>query len=280
MTLKAIGKNLILNGELIKLESTKVLESIKRDHLYEVIRVIDGVPLFFEEHFTRMKISSELLNMEILRNQEEIKQDIIKLIKSNSIKNENLKLISTELEDYGKIFLTCQINSFYPDKSYYSKGVHTILVDYERENPNAKLYLPKFKARIKEEIEEKQAFEALLVNESGNILEGSRSNIFFVAGNKIYTAKGKQVLLGITRLHILNICNKLNIELIEENINKKDLTKMDAAFMTGTSVNVLPIRSVDGINLESIKNPVVREIKDQYSLEMNNYILANKNKWL
>lgn len=50
--------------------------------------------------------------------------------------------------------------------------------------------------------------------------------------------------------------------------------------MTGTSVDVLPISSIDRINLESTKNPMVRKIKDQYRLEMNNYILANKNKWL
>lgn len=279
MTLKAMGQNIILNGELVKLESTKVLESIKSDHLYEVIRVIEGVPLFFEEHFIRMKTSSKLLNIEIIRNQEETKGDIIKLIEANRIENENIKLIATELKDYGKVFLICQIHSFYPEETYYNQGVHAILVDYERENPNAKLYLAKFKEQIKKQIEEKQAFEALLVNESGNILEGSRSNIFFVRGDKIYTAKGKQVLLGITRLHILKICNKFDLELIERNINKEEIIKMDAAFMTGTSVDVLPISSIDWINLESTKNPMVRKIKDQYRLEMNNYILANKNKW-
>ena len=103
--------------------------------------------------------------------------------------------------------------------------------------------------------------------------------MFFVKGDKVYTAKASDVLIGITRKHIFNVCEKLNIKIVEESIHVDDLDKLDGAFMSGTSVNVLPISSIDSIKLNSINNRIIREINQAYIEEMNKYILSHKDEW-
>ena len=48
-------------------------------------------------------------------------------------------------------------------------------------------------------ISDNKLYEVLLVDRNGRITEGSRSNVFFVKGNKFYTGPSAMVLVGITR---------------------------------------------------------------------------------
>lgn len=280
MKSEAIKDFLILNGESIKTTEEDIFQKITKPPIYEVIRVINGVPLFLEDHLRRMFNSAELINHEIARFEKEIREDMKKLIRLNMVDRLNIKLLSAEAEGMGKVFLVYNIESFYPPMEYYKEGIHTTLFNYERDNPNAKVLFSTFKEDVAKALKEKNAFEALLVSKSGYIPEGSRSNMFFVKGEKVYTAPGKDVLIGITRKHIFNVCEKLNVKIIEETIHVEDLEKLDGAFMSGTSVNVLPISTVDDIKLNSITNPVIIEINKAYMKAMEDYIEKNKNAWL
>ncbi|MBU5425803.1 aminotransferase class IV [Tissierella pigra] len=279
MKKEAIKDYVILNGKIIKTEEIEIFEKVEKPPIYEVIRTIDGVPLFLEDHLERMFESANIIGYRIDKDIYEIKNDIKKLILKNNIDKLNIKLLSTDIEGIGKVFLVYNIESFYPPEEYYKDGIHTTIFHHERNNPNAKVLFTSFKENVTKKLEENKAFEALLVNKSGYIPEGSRSNIFFVKGDKVYTAKGTDVLIGITRKHIFNICNKLNIKIVEESIHIDDIRKIDGAFMSGTSVNVLPISSIDDIKIDSINNKIIREIKNTYVTEMNNYISNNKKQW-
>ena len=278
MKAEAIEKFYLVNGELKSTGDLKIFNKINKP-IYEVIRIIDGVPLFLEEHLKRMRESASLLDYKINKTNSEIKKDIKRLILENQIKNLNVKLICTDVEGMGQVFLSCFIKSFYPPEEYYKKGVHTTLFHYERQNPNVKVQISAFNMEVAKRLKEKKVFEALLVSKAGYILEGSRSNIFFVKGGKLYTAPKEAVLLGITRKHIFQVCEELGIKIIEENIHVGDLDKLDGAFMTGTSVNVLPISTIDHIYLDSVNNKMVKEINNAYVNKVMKYIKSKKTEW-
>lgn len=278
MKVEAIEKFYLVNGELKSTGDLKIFNKINKP-IYEVIRIIDGVPLFLEEHLERMRESASLLDYKINKTNSEIKKDIKRLILENQIKNLNVKLICTDVEGMGQVFLSCFIKSFYPPEEYYKKGVHTTLFHYERQNPNVKVQISAFNMEVAKRLKEKKVFEALLVSKAGYILEGSRSNIFFVKGDKLYTAPKEAVLLGITRKHIFQVCEELGIKIIEENIHVGDLDKLDGAFMTGTSVNVLPISTIDHIYLDSVNNKMVKEINNAYVNKVMKYIKSKKTEW-
>jgi branched-chain amino acid aminotransferase len=280
MKAEAIKKYYIINGELKDTNDLEIFNKIHKPPIYEVIRVIKGVPLFLEDHLERMFQSANIINYSLDRSEAEIKKDIRGLIQKNEVNNLNIKLISADVEETGKVFLAYFIESFYPPEEYYKEGIHTILFHYERENPNAKVLISSFKEQVSKELKEKGAFEALLVNKDGYIPEGSRSNMFFVKGDKVYTAPKGNVLLGITRKHILSICNRLNVKVIEENIHVEDLNSLDGGFMSGTSVNVLPIATIDNIKIDSINNKIIKEINNAYIREIEKYISSYNEKWM
>ena len=228
------------------------------------------------EHIERMKKSARLMGYHIKRSIEQISNDIKELIKSNEVSNLNIKLLCNNFDSEEQDFYAYFINSNYPSSKVYKQGIHTILYNSERDNPNVKIIKKNFREKVNEKLKQEKAFEALLVNEDGYITEGSRSNIFFVKDNKVYTALGKKVLLGITRMKIMEVCNEFNIEVIEKNISEIDLDKYDGVFMTGTSVNVLPITTIDSRKYDSVNNDIIRKISKGYLEDMNSYIKSKK----
>lgn len=269
---EAIKKFYVANGQLKSTTNTEIFKKIEKPPIYEVIRVIDGIPLFLEDHLERIRKSGHIINYQIEREDREIEEDIKRLIIQNRVKNLNVKLLCVDIEGIGQVFLTYFIESFYPPVEYYKEGIHTILFHYERENPNAKVQMVSFREEVARQLKEEKAFEALLVNKAGYIPEGSRSNMFFVKDGRIYTAPKGDVLLGITRKYIFDVCEKLNIKVVEENIHVEDLDKIDGAFMSGTSVNVLPIATVDHIKLDSVNNKIIKEVSNAYVNRMKEYI--------
>ncbi len=265
----------IVNGKVCSVKEVNT-DLINSPSIYEVIRVIDGVPLYVEEHLMRMRKSAQLLGFKIKKSDDEILYEIKRLIAANNFPNLNIKLVFSDLDKNNQMFLAYFIKSYYPEKEVYENGIHTILFNIVRENPNAKVVNIEFKEKIKKELEDKNAFEALLVNEDGYITEGSRSNIFFVIDDKVYTAPEGDVLQGITREKVLKVSKELGIEIIEKNIHIDELKNLDGAFMTGTSVNVLPIKTIDEIKLNSVNNKIIKEIGLRYIKDMENYIESKK----
>ena len=98
-----------------------------------------------------------------------------------------------------------------------------------------------------------------MVDHNGFITEGSRTNIFFIQGNKFYTAPNSIVLLGIMRSKVIELIVELNFTLIEECIHTSRINQMDAAFITGTSPRILPIQNINEVPLD-VNNSNMRKL--------------------
>ncbi|WP_245592125.1 aminotransferase class IV [Clostridiisalibacter paucivorans] len=272
MLIEAIKDYFILNGEILPVKDIHLLNRQLGPFVYEVIRVVDGIPLYIEEHIDRMKKSAKLAGNNLYMNSESIITNTYRLIEANKCDNMNIKYM---LGDMNKVIHSLSmffINSYYPDEGVYKKGIHTTLLQCEREKPNAKIVSNDFKKKAKEKMDKEKAFEAILVNEKRYITEGSRSNIFFVKGKKIITAPANNVLLGVTRNKIFKVCEELGYEIEERHVSVRELMSIDGAFMTGTSVNVLPITTIDHIEYDSVNNDIIKNISNGYIEDMNKYI--------
>jgi len=242
--------------------------------LYEVIRVGSGVPLFIEEHVARLANSAKLTTINFNITCKELKEQLNLLIEKNKIYEGNIKIIlNHDIEDHVYAYF---IEHKYPSVQMYDQGVETILYHEERENPNAKVINSAFRKRVDEKIAVGNVFEAILVDNNGNITEGSRSNIFMIKGNEVLTAPIQDVLPGVTRDRIIELLKKLNIKVFEKNVNYNDILKMDALFITGTSPKVLPISKVNEIKFSSITNPILIRTIVEYNNLIEEYIKNNK----
>ncbi|WP_443110713.1 aminotransferase class IV [Caloramator sp. mosi_1] len=109
----------------------------------------------------------------------------------------------------------------------------------------------------------------MLVNNFDEITEGSRSNIFFIKGSKLYTAPKEDVLVGITRIKVIEIANKLGFEVVEDKIKVSQISEFEACFLTGTSPKVLPISYIDSYAY-NVNNDILRNIMREYDKMINN----------
>jgi branched-chain amino acid aminotransferase len=253
------GKYFLINGEVRPIEEFDPKLVTKGRPLYEVIRVMDGKPLFYREHIARLRNSARLAGTNIPVADEELKRLTVKVLELNGIETGNFKIILSE----GNLCLF-KVRHKYPDKTMYETGVDTILYHGERKNPNIKAIDNVFRAGANEKMVEKNAFEAILVDKNGFVTEGSRSNIFMVMGDTVVTSPVEDVLPGITREKIIEICEKLGYKVMEKKVSCLDLEAMDGLFISGTSPEVLPIRKVDDMRFDSQDNTVIKSILAAY----------------
>jgi len=93
--------------------------------------------------------------------------------------------------------------------------------------------------------------EALLLNEDGYLTEGSTSNIFFVKSSGLVTPPlDSGILPGITRNLVIEIAGKLGIKVTEENISLTDLSQFQEAFLTASTMEIMPLIMIKGQDRE------------------------------
>lgn len=273
---ECINNYFILNGEAI--ESSDFDDSIVRQGktLYEVIRIINGVPLFVEKHLSRLRHSAAITGLTIDYNDEEICHMMLRLIEANNMPYGNIKLAF----NYAKENSTAAyfIEHHYPSELDYIDGVDTIFYHGERTNPNAKVINLNFRQAVDYEIKKANAYEAILVDRNGIITEGSRSNIFMIKGEKVLTSPIELVLPGVTRDTIIETCSSIGLEVLGQKVSFNDIDKLDALFISGTSPKVLPIRKVGMLPFNSSHNTIVKDIMSAYCKNIENYVKSHMVK--
>ncbi len=129
-----------------------------------------------------------------------------------------------------------------PSPDMYEQGVKMdIASGLERERPLIKTA----DFAIKRRTFTSAAYESLLVDETGRILEGTGSNFYAVRDGVVRTA-GEGVLEGITRQIILDLITQLGIPLRLEPVSLADLPYLDEAALSSSSRALLPVVEIAG----------------------------------
>jgi branched-chain amino acid aminotransferase len=259
---ECFGNHFIHNGEMkpsVLFDNSLVYEG---DSVYEVLRVKKGFPYFFYDHMERLETSVRLQNKINLSDPEGIKSDILKLTRSERIREINLKIVYNYNNDESN-YLVYYIQPSYPSSEQYRNGVRAVLYNAERKDPESKVINHKLRSSIYQTLILDGAYEALLVNRNDYITEGSRSNLFFIIDDKLITAPHNMVLGGITRKYILDICSENNIKVELRCARVAELKDFDSAIMTGTSPMVLPYCSIDN-QYYDVTNPMIERLRKLY----------------
>jgi len=275
MKQEAVKNYFILNHQLQSTQDMSIFDRITQKSVYEVVKIVAGIPVFFEEHMQRMRRSAALLEVSLNKSDEEVLEEIYLLLNKNHCKDINVKLIQTGVggED---IFLTYFITPESLSRKEYARGIHAILFQGERTKPHLKTVGSSFRDRVEAARTRTGAYEALLVDDHGNITEGSRSNIFFLKNGLLLTPPAQTVLLGVTRKHVINLCKTMKLQVEEALLHRDEISTISGAFITGTTVDIAPIRSIGDYTISSMENPYIQNIIRLYSDEVNAYIEQHK----
>ena len=240
------------NGEILSIgEASISLSNIEYQYgfgVYETIRVHEGIPYFLKDHLDRLMESAHIIGLEHPF-ESPIYGTVQELVRKTGVGTYNLKILLIGGRDPSLFIIP--LNPLFPDKKLYSEGASFVTHEYERPFPHAKClnmlqsYLAYRKAK------EVGAYDALLINKKGCITEGTRTNFFCIKEKTLYSPPESQLLLGVTRKAVLKVANDNGFVLQETDIRPNDLKEYDGAFITSTSSKIIPVRSIDGYQLNA-----------------------------
>lgn len=107
--------------------------------------------------------------------------------------------------------------------------------------------------------------EALLLNDRGEIAEGTGENIFIVKDGKVRTNdRSSDVLHGITRASVIELCTDLGIPLEVDVLSLDEIYDADEVFFTGTAAEVTPLACLDEHEFPTTR-PITRRLREAYA---------------
>ncbi len=256
-------KYFILNNDIVRTSDFDQKILYKSDIYYEVVRVSDSVPLFLKEHIQRLYKSISKSGIFTDFTTTDVENLISTIIKINDLDEGNIRFQFSSDDQNRLDFTAWIIPHYYPKPVQYKTGVKTVTIKQQRQNPSIKKFNRRLKNITEDFISKTGAYEAILVNNLNYITEGSKSNVFFIKQNKIYTPGKVHVLPGITRDKVIEIANSNNLIITETEIIQDDISAFESAFITNTSSKVLPLNLIDKIKYD-VNNQITRFLMYEY----------------
>jgi branched-chain amino acid aminotransferase len=278
-----------MNGEFVPWEDAKVHVLTHGLHygtgVFEGIRCYDteiGPAVFRQrEHLTRLGRSAELYYMPMPYDVEALRAATLELIGRNGLRSCYIRPIA--FRGYGQMGLNpleapvdvsiavWEWGAYLGDEGK-KNGIRTKVSSWRRISPQSLIPASKASGQylnsVLAKIESTKAGyeEAILLDDHGNVCEGSGENIFVVWEGRIITPPpAASILDGITRKSAIQIAKDLGFEVIERNIARAELYMADEVYMTGTAAELVPVREVDDHTIgEGTPGEVTRAVQSAF----------------
>lgn len=256
--------------------------------VFETIRSFNKNLFKLDEHLNRLRVSVKYLG---IGNNEWLEDAIYSTARENEPllgQNNEHRIVINITEGMPDIYKECKkgisknINVIISDcplswtisgmGKLYDCGINAIIPS-QRQIP-AHLLEPKVKNRSRlhylmaqKEIENYKGDNnwALLLDTDGFIAEGIGSNFFIVKDKVVITPEGRNILRGISRAYIFELCEQLNLRCVERNIELYDVLYANEAFMTATPFCILPVTSLNNKTISEKMGDITKLLLDTWS---------------
>jgi branched-chain amino acid aminotransferase len=293
--MSASGRVVYQNGEFVAEAEARIsiFDSALMfgDMVFEMTRSFNKEQFKLQEHLERLMAGVKILHIPLTIGVEEIVEICHEVVRRNdpffSATDEHRLMINVSrgpLGIYGEIF----DNKFEPTVvvadfplkwtvagmgELFDVGINAV-VPSQRAIPSS-LMDPKIKNRSRLfyqmaniEVSKVKGDRnwALLLDPEGLVTEGTGDNFFIVRDGVVITPEGRNVLRGISRDYIFELCVELDIECIEKSFDLYDVYTADEAFMTGTPFCLLPVSSLNDLSIGNAPmGSVTRRLLNRWS---------------
>jgi branched-chain amino acid aminotransferase len=246
--------------------------------LFDYFKVIDGVPIFVEDHLARLMKSCKGLHLAIPYDENHLKDMIMTVIEHHPVKTFAVRFLVTPgvgidsgtKGDVPEVFCIGE-SIIFPSEADIAQGWKLITYEYAR-------YLHQFKSinylqlmANKHLLKEHNAND-FLFKYNGNVSESTRANIFYVKDQNTLVTSNEFILEGVTRKKLLeHLADDYTIEV--RPVAYDELKTFKEAFITGSSKNIMPVFVIDDIEF-SRDNGVTQDILRRFEEMTRAYIGA------
>jgi aminodeoxychorismate lyase len=246
--------------------------------VFETLRAVNRRPVLLDRHMRRLAESARFLEIPLPTDLSAIPAAIDRILpREDSIIKMTLSRGGSGryAESNSHAALSLQISPYFPpDERLYGQGVVLATASAQRSATSplhrhkTLNYLESITAR--REASARGAYEALIVNTDDLIAECSMSSIFFVLDGEVLTPSiESNILPGITREAVLNLCEADGIRRDARLMNFADVLFAQEVFITNSLIGVMPVREIDGkIFGKSCPGPVTARLSELYRKEI------------
>jgi D-alanine transaminase len=269
-----------LNGQFMSKDRAKISPEDRgfyfADGVYEVLKYYKGKPFYVDEHINRLRDSLSGVKIPV-ENVSKLREVCDALINANQLNDEYAGVYiqitrgvapRTHRFPEENIEPTVFARAFPmpPFVKEMRNGVHVVTnedIRWHWCNIKSIALLPN--TILFEQAAAQGAFECVLIRD-GSITEATHSNIMAVKNNTVYTHPASNLILpGITRLAVLQLCKKHNIQVVEEPIKASAIRDYNEWFMCGTGSEIVPIVQIDKSPISNAKpGPVTRILQQEF----------------
>jgi len=247
-----------------------------------------------DEHVKRFRKSGQFYNISLNYSDKVISDAIIGICKKNNIKKSCYIRPFYFVGDYGinlhvteKAPTNVAIFTFPFGDLFNKNGITAGIVSWRKFSDastptQAKMGGNYLNSIIATQEAKRNGFdEAILLDHNGNVSEAPGENIFVVRDGQLLTPSlASSALEGITRDAVIKIAKDLDIDFIERDIARSELTISDEIFLTGTAAEIIPIISMDS---KKIGNGKPGDITKKMMQEYTDIVMDKNNdytQWL
>jgi branched-chain amino acid aminotransferase len=258
------------------------------DGVYETLRSYGGRFFMLQAHLARLQRSASLIGLELPIPLDEWPPLLRETLARNELRDAHLRITVSRGEgELGLDPALCRQPTLvimarplvrYPDR-LYEEGVGLAIATVRRNLITA--LSPRIKSLnflnnilAKQEAAKAGAFDALMLNAEGLLTESTTSNFFFVREGRIYTPSiDCGILDGITREVVLTLAKEAGIQTEEGRYPAETLARAEEAFLTNTSMEIMPVCSID-------RQPVGSGRPGSWTLKLRDLFKANLARFL
>jgi branched-subunit amino acid aminotransferase/4-amino-4-deoxychorismate lyase len=237
---------LMLNGVLMAAdEATVPVTDRALTHglgLYETLKLVAGVPVFFEEHVARLDLGLAELGLERPCERADLAAQICRLSAASDVPDGACRALITAGVPDGPPSLLLQTNKrVFPDRPLHVISYRGVRVRAQLKAMTVmQSYLAQRAAKMA------GADDAILVDDEGRIFEGATSNMFLARGGGLVTPPAEGAILpGVLRAKVEELAGANGIPVIEAFARVSDLRRDDGMLLTSSVRGVVPVGTVD-----------------------------------
>jgi branched-chain amino acid aminotransferase len=227
-----------------------------------------------QEHFDRLQTSALAMNMPYTYNAADLIAATYKVLELNNLQDAYIRPLV-----YAPANMSFNVNTeshimiaAWEMQPFLGNNLIRVMTSsFERPNPKGFKITAKAAGHYVNSILASQEAkangydEALLNDMNGNVAEGPGANVFYEKDGTLYTPALGNILPGITRATVIEICHKLAIPVQEKICTTNDLLQADCVFYCGTAVEVIGWQSLDGNEFsKSWNSSLGKIIQDAY----------------
>jgi branched-chain amino acid aminotransferase len=260
------------------------------DGVYETLRAYAGRIFMRARHLARLRRSAALIQLDLPIPEARWAALLEEALARNGLSDAYLRI--TVSRGVGEIGLDPRLcprptiviiaKPFQPHPpELYENGVTLAVVGVRRNHPSA--LSPQIKSLnflnnilAKQDALRQGAFDGVMLHVDGSLAECTASNLFFVRNGAVQTPSLEcGILDGVTREIVLQLAREAGLPVAEGRYPPDALRQADECFLTNTSMEIMPVRAVNGKVLGRVcPGPVTTRLRELFHSNLERFLQA------